>query len=84
MRVANPGKSLAFIVALKIVDKADGHELLPVFWDDNYFELMPGESRTIAVHYMPGQLRKVRGMRVEVGGWNVESQSILLPLHASR
>ena len=31
--------------------RASGREILPVFWDDNYFELFPGEKREIRVAF---------------------------------
>jgi Exo-beta-D-glucosaminidase Ig-fold domain len=36
-------------VHLAIVNPATAAEYLPVFWEDNYFALLPGESRDIAV-----------------------------------
>ena len=47
--VENTGKALAFQVRLKMVDPASGEERLPVFWEDNYFELFPGETREVRV-----------------------------------
>jgi exo-1,4-beta-D-glucosaminidase len=47
--VENTGKALAFQVHLKMVDPKSGEERLPVFWEDNYFELFPGEKREIRV-----------------------------------
>ena len=82
VRVANPARTLAFMVCLRAVDKRTGSEILPVFWDDNYFSLLPGETRTITVHYMPGQNRNVRQISVEVGGWNVQPQTLSLALRA--
>jgi len=84
VRVTNPGKTLAFMVTLRAVNRMDGQEILPVFWDENYFALLPGESRTVTLHYMPGQLSKVRRMGIEVGGWNVEPQSISFVLQAKK
>jgi exo-1,4-beta-D-glucosaminidase len=49
--VENTGKSLAFLVHLRLVDPKSGEEALPVFWEDNYFELMPGEKRELRVSW---------------------------------
>jgi exo-1,4-beta-D-glucosaminidase len=66
--LTNPGKTVAFFVRLQVVGKGD-EEALPVFWDDNYISLMPGETRTIAARY---RARDLRGTpRVIVSGWNV-------------
>ena len=64
--VTNPSKSLAFSIRLK-TDDASGEEILPVLWQDNYFSLLPGETRTLQAHYSgPGDQE-----RVEWSGWNV-------------
>ena len=44
-------------------------EVLPVFWDDNYFELFPGEARDIRV----GFPRTAAPPRIEVEGLNVST-----------
>jgi exo-1,4-beta-D-glucosaminidase len=67
VRVTNTGSALAFQVRLK-VSGADGRERLPVFWDDNYFALLPGESREIAVSYPAGG-----EAAVEAEAWNAPS-----------
>ena len=68
--VRNPARNLAFQVCFRAFNKKDGHDILPVLWDDNYFELLPGESRTVTASYVPGQLHNIQSV-VEVGGWNV-------------
>lgn len=67
VRVTNTGPALAFQVRLKLVDAGTGDEILPVFWEDNYFELFPGETREIAVAYR----RTPAEPRVDVEAWNV-------------
>jgi exo-1,4-beta-D-glucosaminidase len=63
--VTNPSKALAFGVRLKV--KRDGDEVLPVIWEDNYFSLLPGETRRVTATYR-GSEKTV----VEVDGWNVK------------
>jgi exo-1,4-beta-D-glucosaminidase len=67
--VENSGSALAFQIRLKLVDAESGDELLPVFWDANYFELLPGERRTIRVTYSPQP--NTRRLAVESEAWNV-------------
>jgi exo-1,4-beta-D-glucosaminidase len=69
--VANGGKSLAFQVRLKLVDASSGEELLPVYWDDNYFELFPGEKRSVRAAYPK---REARRLEVEAIAWNGASR----------
>jgi exo-1,4-beta-D-glucosaminidase len=67
--VTNPSKSLAFAVHLKVKKDTDDEEVLPVLWEDNYFPLLPGQTRQIAATYRPLKAKTV----VEVDGWNVRS-----------
>ncbi len=48
--VENTGSGLAFLVRLRLLKGKDGPEILPVFFDDNYISLLPGEKREITVH----------------------------------
>src|SRR5262249_16865584 len=69
--VQNPGKALAFQVRLKLVDPETGAEILPVYWDDNYLALFPGETQEIAVSYPRGA--KPAHPALEADAWNVPS-----------
>jgi exo-1,4-beta-D-glucosaminidase len=40
---------LAFLVRLRLLKGRDGEEVLPIFCDDNYLELLPGEKRKITI-----------------------------------
>jgi exo-1,4-beta-D-glucosaminidase len=69
--VTNPSKSLAFAVHLKVT-KAAGEEILPVLWQDNYFPLLPGESRQVTATSAKG------AAAVEVDGWNAKAKVVTL------
>jgi exo-1,4-beta-D-glucosaminidase len=69
--VANPSKSLAFFVRLKVNKGAHGEEILPVIWQDNYFALLPGEKREVTATYRAAELGAEKAS-VDVSGWNVE------------
>ncbi|MFL6299863.1 MAG: glycoside hydrolase family 2 protein, partial [Terriglobales bacterium] len=75
--VTNPGKSLAFQVALRAYGKKDGSDILPVLWDDNYISLLPGESRTVTASIAPEDLHGDKP-GVEVSGWNVKTSTVSL------
>jgi exo-1,4-beta-D-glucosaminidase len=55
-------------VHLKVRRETDGEEVLPVLWEDNYFPLLPGQTRTITATYRALKEKTV----VEVDGWNVK------------
>jgi hypothetical protein len=44
--IANPGNETAFFIRLKVVDEK-GELVLPLFLDENFFTLLPGESRKV-------------------------------------
>jgi exo-1,4-beta-D-glucosaminidase len=71
--VSNPTRALAFGVHLKVKKGAAGDEILPVVWEDNYFALLPGETRRIAATYRARDLGRATPV-VEVEGWNVTSR----------
>jgi exo-1,4-beta-D-glucosaminidase len=69
----NPSSSLAFFVHLAVRKGANGDEVLPVLWDDNYVTLLPGEKREIAARYAPKDLGSATPV-VALDGWNVGGQ----------
>jgi exo-1,4-beta-D-glucosaminidase len=70
VRVKNTSTSLAFQIRLRLADKKDNLDVVPVFWDDNYFSLLPGEERIIGVNYDASQLRGARPV-IQIGGFNI-------------
>src|SRR6185437_5440624 len=67
--LVNAGKTVAFFVRLQLTGRG-GQEALPVFWEDNYISLLPGETRTLSATV---RTRALGGAapRVIVSGWNV-------------
>jgi exo-1,4-beta-D-glucosaminidase len=75
----NPTSSLAFAVRLKVDQPSNQRvsreaelddEILPVLWQDNYFALLPGETRQVTATYRASNKNKL-APTVEVEGWNV-------------
>jgi len=50
-------------------------EILPVFWEDNYFSLLPGEERIISVSYDTANLQGAHPV-IQVGGFNIEAGEV--------
>jgi exo-1,4-beta-D-glucosaminidase len=67
--VRNPSVNAAFLVHLTAL-RADGSDINPVIWDDNYFELFPGEEREITATYA-ATLAGRGSVHIQVDGWNV-------------
>ena len=49
MEVTNSGKAPALMLRVKVTDSVTGDLILPAWYSDNYFFMMPGESRTLTV-----------------------------------
>ena len=71
VEIENPSASLAFSVNPKII-KGDSKDLvLPVFWEDNYFSLLPGEKRSIRVEFNAENLDGATPV-LAIDGWNIK------------
>jgi exo-1,4-beta-D-glucosaminidase len=51
VRVRNTSAGIAFMVHPRLTQGNDGFDIVPVFWDDNYFSLLPGEEKTVEATY---------------------------------
>jgi mannosylglycoprotein endo-beta-mannosidase len=71
--VKNPSSSLAFMVWLRLQHAEDAKPVRPAFYDDNFFSLLPGESRVICIKFadIAADPKKVRLL---IDGWNVVTQ----------
>jgi exo-1,4-beta-D-glucosaminidase len=72
--VENPTTGLAFSIHLQVLKAKDGADVQPVIWEDNYFELMPGEKREVTASYKRKLLGGSRS-HIKVDGWNVPAIS---------
>jgi exo-1,4-beta-D-glucosaminidase len=69
--ITNSGTNIAFFIELQLIGEKSREVVLPVFWEDNYISLQPGESRTLKVRYSTANLQKDHAALV-VSGWNVK------------
>jgi exo-1,4-beta-D-glucosaminidase len=83
----NPTSTLAFAVHLKVNRSSDQRvsregeqddEILPVLWQDNYFALLPGETRQLTATFRM-QPKDNRTPTVEVDGWNIKRKELEVP-----
>ena len=78
--VSNPGRNLAFFIHLQIKQGPNDRNVLPVIWQDNYFSLLPGESREVTgifrIKDSPGPAS------VAVESWN--GPPLVVPLSRKR
>ncbi len=77
VEVSNPTPTVALMIRLKVQRNHSGARVLPVFYSDNYFSLLPGESREVMLEFsrasLAGELPKVLEE-----GWNIPLQEIPL------
>ena len=79
--LANPANRVAFFVRAEVTQGADGNEILPITYDDNYITIFPHEVRTITAKFATQLSQSASGglvpaLRVE--GYNVAKKVISL------
>jgi exo-1,4-beta-D-glucosaminidase len=69
----NPGKAIAFFIQLSVVGQESGRSVLPIYWEDNFVSLLPGESRTLSATFSAADLKgEVPVLKVD--GWNLKKE----------
>ncbi len=67
--IKNVGDQVAFMIRLKVLDTETGERVLPIHYSDNYFSLVPGESKEILINY---PLAEDKNAEIYVEGWNIK------------
>ena len=75
VKVMNPSNAIAFMVHLRVTRGRGGEDLTPIFWDDNYFSLLPGESRTVTAKFERPSQDGPKPVLV-IDGWNVAPSAL--------
>ena len=66
----NKNKVPAVMLRLNLVGRQDGKQILPAFYEDNYFSLMPGEKKTVTIRCYVADSRG-NAPKVLVTGYNL-------------
>ena len=66
----NKDKVPAVMLRLNLIGRQDGKQILPAFYEDNYFSLMPGEKKTVTVKCYVADTRG-NAPKVLVTGYNL-------------
>ena len=69
--IENKTSAPALMIRLNVVGDKDGQQILPVFYSDNYFSLLPGEKKEIRMNWKDEDTRGNEG-KVLITGYNVE------------
>lgn len=70
--VENTASTPAILLRLNLKG-ADGEQILPVDYSDNYFHLMPGEKKTVTIAWKAEDARAQQPL-VQLSGFNAEEQ----------
>ncbi len=76
IEISNPGKETAFFIRLKVIDR-NNELVLPSFFTENYFTLLPGDAKKIELDLSATPYKTSKGdLRLVVEGWNVPREEI--------
>ena len=73
--LSNPSKTAAYSIKLNLRDKKTGAALLPAYFSDGYFHLLPGETKQISLE--PDPKMKAQSMVISAEGYNLDPQSLI-------
>jgi exo-1,4-beta-D-glucosaminidase len=73
----NPSSTVAFQVHLRVTKGKGGDDFVPIFWDDNYFSLLPGEEKSVTASGDPDDLDGQDPI-LELDGYNISPASVNL------
>lgn len=71
VEIKNHSQNLAFQIELALIQNDNREAILPIFWDDNYFSLLPGEGKIINGFYSRTK-DETKNPIVNVSGWNIK------------
>ena len=69
--IENHSDTPALMIRVNVVGTEDGEQILPIFYSDNYFSLLPGESKQVSFHWKDIDTRGNKP-KVVVTGYNVK------------
>jgi exo-1,4-beta-D-glucosaminidase len=58
-----------------VLDPETRKPVLPVYWNDNYVTLFPGEERTFEAKFFLADFKGTKP-ELEIRGWNVDKISV--------
>lgn len=69
--ITNTSDKPALQVVLTVKKGSGDESVVPVFWDDNYISLLPGETRVLRASFEKKYLNGQKP-RLEISGWNIK------------
>jgi hypothetical protein len=74
--VTNGTTNVAFGLVFKLLNQTTDMRVLPAIYSDNYFSLLPGESKTITIQFDTGNPAASGPLQLVLNGWNVPLQPV--------
>jgi len=75
LAVKNPSETIAFFNFMDVIDPQTQSPILPIYWDDNYVTLLPGETRTYEAKFFLSDFKGEKPV-LEIRGWNVDKTTV--------
>ena len=75
LKVKNPTETVAFFNFFDVIDSQTTQPVLPIYWNDNYVSLLPGEERTYEAKFFLTDMKGEKPV-IEIRGWNVEKVTL--------
>ncbi|MEO2071091.1 MAG: hypothetical protein ABGW99_07080 [Zunongwangia sp.] len=77
LKITNPeNNTVSFFNRISLENSETGERILPTFYDDNYFSIVPGATREIILE-APGN--EVNDLQISIEGWNTDR--MLIPVN---
>jgi len=71
-RLSNSSGTPALAIKLTLRDSTTGRRILPAYYSDNYFSLLPGKSRALRIEFAGAEQKP----QLDLDGWNVVASTI--------
>ena len=71
LKVKNTSGTIAFFTFFDLLDASTSKPILPVYWDDNYVSILPGEERTYEASYFLVNSDGTKPV-LKINAWNVD------------
>ena len=71
LTIKNPSNTISFFMFFDVLDAESKEVILPIFWNDNYVSLLPGEERKYNAYFKLGDASNAKP-KLKIKAWNVE------------
>lgn len=75
IELQNPGPNLAFNLEIQVIKKLRQKSVVPIFLEDNYISLLPGERRMVKGYFF-GEDLEGDELEVRIKGWKVKTTEV--------